>query len=147
MADQIVEFFRLNKTSILFAEGAILLWDNQRLVHGRSAYSDPHRHLTRYWLAEPERGTLPGPRSDGEGPKRDPRRTHTGRPARRARRWACRCSDRSPDSPAGTGELPHGIRGRPAWAFGRHPPPAGAPAPGLAERGLPRGFPHIGRLW
>jgi alpha-ketoglutarate-dependent taurine dioxygenase len=38
---------------VLIPEGAILLWDNQRMLHARSAYRDLRRRLTRYWLAEP----------------------------------------------------------------------------------------------
>ncbi len=52
LADRVSEFFRLRKTSVLIPEGAILVWDNQRMLHARSAYSDLRRHLTRYWLAE-----------------------------------------------------------------------------------------------
>lgn len=53
LAARILEFFRLSKMSVLIPEGAILLWDNQRMLHARSAYRDLRRHLTRYWLAEP----------------------------------------------------------------------------------------------
>jgi alpha-ketoglutarate-dependent taurine dioxygenase len=29
----------------------MLIWDNWRMIHARSRYTDPARHLTRYWLA------------------------------------------------------------------------------------------------
>jgi alpha-ketoglutarate-dependent taurine dioxygenase len=28
----------------------LLIFDNRRMVHGRTAYSDHQRHLTRYWI-------------------------------------------------------------------------------------------------
>lgn len=51
LAERVVEFFHLSKTSMLSPEGAILLWNNQRMLHARSAYRVVRRHLTRYWLA------------------------------------------------------------------------------------------------
>jgi alpha-ketoglutarate-dependent taurine dioxygenase len=36
---------------VLIPEGSMLIWDNQRLMHARSEYQDPVRHLTRYWLS------------------------------------------------------------------------------------------------
>ncbi|MFI7316910.1 TauD/TfdA family dioxygenase [Streptomyces venezuelae] len=45
-------FFRDNKVSVLIPEDSILVWDNQRMLHARSSYSDARRHLTRYWLQE-----------------------------------------------------------------------------------------------
>ncbi|MEU6051720.1 TauD/TfdA family dioxygenase [Streptomyces xanthochromogenes] len=43
-------FFRENKVSVLIPENSILVWDNQRMLHARSSYTDARRHLTRYWL-------------------------------------------------------------------------------------------------
>ncbi|QDY80281.1 TauD/TfdA family dioxygenase [Streptomyces qinzhouensis] len=68
LADRVLEFFRLTKTSLLIPEGAILLWDNQRLLHARSAYSDLRRHLTRYWLAEPNDEATAPQRPDERSP-------------------------------------------------------------------------------
>ncbi|MFI6055266.1 TauD/TfdA family dioxygenase [Streptomyces violascens] len=45
-------FFRENKVSVLIPENSILVWDNQRMLHARSSYTDTRRHLTRYWLQE-----------------------------------------------------------------------------------------------
>lgn len=50
LAEQAEEFFREHKVSVLIPEDSILLWDNQRMVHARSAYQDARRHLTRYWI-------------------------------------------------------------------------------------------------
>jgi alpha-ketoglutarate-dependent taurine dioxygenase len=36
---------------VLIPENHVLIWDNQRMVHARSAYTDKRRHLTRYWIA------------------------------------------------------------------------------------------------
>lgn len=43
-------FFAANLVPVLVPDGCLLLWDNHRLMHGRGQYSDPERHLTRYWL-------------------------------------------------------------------------------------------------
>lgn len=44
-------YFARNTVSVLIPEGAVLIWDNHRLLHGRGQFKDPARHLTRYWLA------------------------------------------------------------------------------------------------
>lgn len=44
-------FFYENMIQVLIPEGAMLIWDNQRLMHARGKYTDPVRHLTRYWLS------------------------------------------------------------------------------------------------
>ncbi|WP_414441270.1 TauD/TfdA family dioxygenase [Burkholderia sp. 22PA0106] len=43
-------FFLDNMISVLIPEGSVLIWDNRRLMHARSQYTDPVRHLTRYWI-------------------------------------------------------------------------------------------------
>jgi hypothetical protein len=45
------KFFYEHMIQVLIPEGSMLIWDNQRLMHARGKYSDPVRHLTRYWLA------------------------------------------------------------------------------------------------
>jgi len=45
------QFFLEHSTPLLIPDGCVLIWDNWRLMHARSQYSDPKRHLTRYWLA------------------------------------------------------------------------------------------------
>ncbi|MFD7668182.1 TauD/TfdA family dioxygenase [Streptomyces sp. NPDC059788] len=52
LAEQAVDFFRQEKVSVLIPEDAVLVWDNQRMLHARSEYRDARRHLTRYWLDE-----------------------------------------------------------------------------------------------
>ncbi len=37
--------------AITIPEGHMLIWDNHRMLHGRTGFSDSRRHLTRYWLA------------------------------------------------------------------------------------------------
>lgn len=44
-------FFYDNVIPVLIPENSILIWDNQRMMHARSEFKDPVRHLTRYWLA------------------------------------------------------------------------------------------------
>jgi alpha-ketoglutarate-dependent taurine dioxygenase len=44
-------FFYEHMIQVLIPEGSMLIWDNQRLMHARSKYSDPVRHLTRYWIS------------------------------------------------------------------------------------------------
>lgn len=44
-------FFEEQAVSITIPEGHMLIWDNHRMLHGRTAFRDPGRHLTRYWLA------------------------------------------------------------------------------------------------
>jgi alpha-ketoglutarate-dependent taurine dioxygenase len=41
------EFFESAKVAVKIARGAILAWDNWRMMHARNGFSDPHRHLRR----------------------------------------------------------------------------------------------------
>ncbi|MFF0886910.1 TauD/TfdA family dioxygenase [Streptomyces sp. NPDC001046] len=50
LAEQAEAFFREHRVSVLIPEDHVLVWDNQRMVHARSAYTDKRRHLTRYWI-------------------------------------------------------------------------------------------------
>ncbi|MEV0091149.1 TauD/TfdA family dioxygenase [Streptomyces sp. NPDC050738] len=52
LAERAMEFFRDHRVSVLIPEDAVLIWDNQRMMHARSEYRDTRRHLTRYWLGE-----------------------------------------------------------------------------------------------
>ncbi|MBD0742201.1 TauD/TfdA family dioxygenase [Streptomyces sp. CBMA152] len=45
------ELFDQYRTQVLVPDGHLLIWDNQRMLHARSAYTDERRHLTRYWIA------------------------------------------------------------------------------------------------
>lgn len=51
LTKQAEEFFREYRVSVLIPRDCILVWDNHRMVHARSAYRDSRRHLTRYWIA------------------------------------------------------------------------------------------------
>ena len=44
-------YFVQHNTPVLIPDGCMLIWDNWRMIHARSRYTDPARHLTRYWLA------------------------------------------------------------------------------------------------
>jgi hypothetical protein len=50
LADRVSALFAARATSVLIPENAVLIWDNRRMLHARSAYQDPARHLTRFWL-------------------------------------------------------------------------------------------------
>ncbi|MGZ5201866.1 MAG: TauD/TfdA family dioxygenase [Telluria sp.] len=50
IAQRAERFFYENVIPVLIPEGSILVWDNHRMLHARSEYQDPVRHLTRYWL-------------------------------------------------------------------------------------------------
>ncbi|WP_042338003.1 TauD/TfdA family dioxygenase [Paraburkholderia ferrariae] len=43
-------YFESDAQPVLIPDGHLLIWDNHRLFHARSTFSDPARHLTRYWL-------------------------------------------------------------------------------------------------
>lgn len=45
------QYFLEHATPVLIPENCVLLWDNWWLMHARSEFTDPARHLTRYWLA------------------------------------------------------------------------------------------------
>jgi len=45
------EYFIQHNTPVLIPDGCMLIWDNWRMIHARSRYTDPARNLTRYWLA------------------------------------------------------------------------------------------------
>ncbi|MFD9857693.1 TauD/TfdA family dioxygenase [Streptomyces alboflavus] len=51
LARRVGELFDQYRTRILVPDGCLLIWDNQRMLHARSAYEDAERHLTRYWIA------------------------------------------------------------------------------------------------
>ena len=44
-------YFLEHNTPVLIPNGCLLIWDNWRMIHARSRYTDPARNLTRYWLA------------------------------------------------------------------------------------------------
>ncbi|MNI17389.1 Taurine catabolism dioxygenase TauD, TfdA family [compost metagenome] len=44
-------YFVEHNVPVLIPDGCMLIWDNWRMIHARSRYTDPARNLTRYWLA------------------------------------------------------------------------------------------------
>jgi hypothetical protein len=52
LADRVSALFGERATSVLIPENSVLIWDNRRMLHARSAYQDPARHLTRFWVNE-----------------------------------------------------------------------------------------------
>ncbi|KAK1184030.1 TauD/TfdA family dioxygenase [Streptomyces sp. NBS 14/10] len=51
LALRVAELFVHYRTQVLIPDDALLVWDNQRMMHARSQYEDTGRHLTRYWVA------------------------------------------------------------------------------------------------
>jgi hypothetical protein len=52
LAYRVSDLFDRHRSPVLIPEDAVLIWDNQRMLHARSEYQDERRHLTRYWLAD-----------------------------------------------------------------------------------------------
>lgn len=55
LAHRVSDLFRQLHTSVLIPDGALLIWDNQRMLHAPSEYADRSRHLTRFWSADRRR--------------------------------------------------------------------------------------------
>lgn len=51
LAHKVNQLFEEQRSSILIPDDGLLIWDNQRMLHARSEYSDKKRHLVRYWIA------------------------------------------------------------------------------------------------
>lgn len=52
LAHRVSDLFHELRTSVLIPDGALLIWDNQRMLHARSSYADQARHLTRFWITD-----------------------------------------------------------------------------------------------
>ena len=50
--ERVVRFFNENRLAIDIAPNAVLLWDNYRVLHARTGYTNPRRHLRRVWISE-----------------------------------------------------------------------------------------------
>lgn len=50
--ERVLEFFGQTHVAIGYEPGGLLIWDNHRMVHGRTGYLDRERHLRRVWLRE-----------------------------------------------------------------------------------------------
>lgn len=53
LAQRVQDIFLRRRVRFLIPDGGLLIWDNRRTLHARSAFEDRQRHLTRYFLAEP----------------------------------------------------------------------------------------------
>ena len=52
VTDRIADFCRRCHLAIRLQPGSLLLWDNHRMLHYRTAFTDPNRHLQRLWLGD-----------------------------------------------------------------------------------------------
>jgi hypothetical protein len=52
LAQRVSDLFGELRTSVLIPDGALLIWDNQRMLHARSEYGDRSRQLTRFWCGD-----------------------------------------------------------------------------------------------
>ncbi len=47
---EVLDFFESQKTSICLQQEEILIIDNYRMLHSRTSFADPNRHLQNIWL-------------------------------------------------------------------------------------------------
>lgn len=47
---QVLGYFNRTCTAVAYEPNSLLVWDNFRMVHGRTGFEDPNRHLKRVWL-------------------------------------------------------------------------------------------------
>jgi hypothetical protein len=52
MRQRVVSYFAEQHVAVGIETGAILIWNNHRVLHSRTAFTDMRRHLRRVWLAE-----------------------------------------------------------------------------------------------
>lgn len=52
MCERAHVYFETNNVAVLIPDGGVLIFDNHRMLHARSAYKDQARHLTRYWVGD-----------------------------------------------------------------------------------------------
>jgi alpha-ketoglutarate-dependent taurine dioxygenase len=52
--ERLLDFFDRTHVAVAYEPGALLIWDNHRMLHGRSGYLDRERHLRRVWMREVE---------------------------------------------------------------------------------------------
>jgi alpha-ketoglutarate-dependent taurine dioxygenase len=50
--ERMLSYFDRNHVAVAYEPNALLLWDNHRMVHGRTGFLDRERHLRRVWLRE-----------------------------------------------------------------------------------------------
>jgi alpha-ketoglutarate-dependent taurine dioxygenase len=51
ICDKVLDFFTKDHRAIRMEKHSLLIWDNHRMLHSRTAYSEPARHLQRIWLS------------------------------------------------------------------------------------------------
>lgn len=54
---RLLRFFEDSHIAVSYQRNALLVWDNHRMLHSRTGYSDVRRHLRRVWLAESQTET------------------------------------------------------------------------------------------
>jgi Taurine catabolism dioxygenase TauD, TfdA family len=52
LAHRVSDLFGQLSTSVLIPDGALLIWDNQRMLHAPTEYADRSRHLTQFWSTD-----------------------------------------------------------------------------------------------
>ena len=50
--ERMLRFFDETHVAVAYEPNALLIWDNHRMVHGRTGFLDRDRHLRRVWLNE-----------------------------------------------------------------------------------------------
>lgn len=50
--ERLHEFVTQNRIAVDYTAGSLLIWDNYRMVHWRTAFEDRRRHLRRVWIGE-----------------------------------------------------------------------------------------------
>ena len=55
LAHRVSDLFREMRTGVLIPDGALLIWDNQRMLHAQSEHTDRARHLTRFFVGDGRR--------------------------------------------------------------------------------------------
>ena len=52
LLDRFVNYFHAGRIDIDIPRGGLLIWDNWRMAHARTAFHDRSRHLNRVWIAD-----------------------------------------------------------------------------------------------
>ena len=50
ICNRFVKFFEAHQIAVRMEKNSLLIWDNYRMLHARTKYSDSSRHLERIWL-------------------------------------------------------------------------------------------------
>jgi alpha-ketoglutarate-dependent taurine dioxygenase len=52
LRERVLEFFTETHITADYEPNSLLIWNNHRMVHSRTGYTDRNRHLRRIWLSE-----------------------------------------------------------------------------------------------